>query len=62
MIQAISVRTEIPIITGTNTAAILSTSFCTGAFVPWASLTMRMMEESIVSSPTFSAFTLRNPL
>ena len=48
-------RKAIPITTGTNTPAILSASLAIGAFDAPASSTNRMIWESVVSSPTFSA-------
>ena len=53
--------TEMAMITGTNIAATLSTRFWMRALLPWASLTIRMMAESIVSFPVFSAVTLKGP-
>ena len=44
-----------PIMAGTKIAAILSTSFCTGALLPCASCTIRMICARRVSLPTFSA-------
>ncbi len=60
-IQIRSVRTEMPMITGTKTAAIRSTVFWIGALDPCASRTIRMMPERRVFSPTFSTFTVRAP-
>ena len=44
-----------PITTGTNTAATLSTSCCTGALLPCASCTVRTICASSVAAPTFLA-------
>ncbi len=53
--QTINVSIEIPITTGTNIPAILSTNFWTGALLPCASCTIFMIWDSKVSPPTFSA-------
>src|SRR5690554_1138554 len=60
--QAPKVRTAMPSTTGTKTAAILSTSFCTGALLPWASRTVCMIWASSVAPPTFSASKRKLPL
>ena len=59
--QPMNVITEMAMMTGTKTEAILSTVFCTGAFVPCASCTMCMIRESTVSVPTFSAAMRKAP-
>ncbi len=51
----INVRMAIPITTGTNMPAILSTNFCTGALLPCASCTVLIIWASIVSFPTLTA-------
>ena len=61
-IQHKSVNRDNPMITGTNTAATLSTVCCILALLPWASLTILMMEDNIVSFPTFSALMTNDPL
>ena len=48
-------RRAMPMMAGTNMAAMRSTNRCTGALLPCASCTMRMMWASTVSAPTFSA-------
>ena len=48
-------------IAGTKTAAILSTSFCTGALLPCASCTIAMIFESRVSVTSLSARNLKLP-
>ena len=55
------VNKAIPMITGTKIPAILSTSFCTGALLPWASCTMRMIWASMVSAPVLSAVKWKAP-
>ncbi|MNY32422.1 hypothetical protein D3C86_1666370 [compost metagenome] len=45
----------IAITTGTNMAAMRSTSFCTGALLPWAVCTILMICDNMVSAPTWSA-------
>ena len=47
--------------TGTNTAAILSTSFCTGALLPCASCTILMICDRRVSEPTLVALNEKLP-
>ena len=59
--QMTSVRTDMPMITGTKTAAIRSTAFWIGALEPCASRTIRMMPDRRVSPPTFSTRTVRAP-
>ena len=49
-------------ITGTNTAAILSTSCCTGALLPCASCTMRIICASMVSLPVLAATKRNEPV
>ena len=46
---------------GTNIREILSASFCIGALLRLASLTILMICESSVSSPTFSAIIINTP-
>jgi hypothetical protein len=60
--QMINVRMATPITTGTKIAAILSTSFCTGALLPCASCTSLTICASIVSLPILSAEILRLPV
>ena len=55
------VMTAIVMTTGTNTPETLSAIFAMGAFVAAASLTMRMICERVVSSPTRVARHLRKP-
>ena len=50
-----------PMTTGTKTPDTLSASLATGALVAAASLTIRMICERAVSSPTFVASHRRNP-
>ena len=54
-------RRAIPIMTGTKTAAILSTSFWTGALLPCASWTIAIIFDRRVSVPTLSARNLKLP-
>ena len=61
IIQTTNVKIAIASTTGTNMPAILSTSFCTGALLPWASRTRRIMCASSVSAPTFSAVKRKLP-
>ena len=49
------------ITTGTNTPETLSATFAIGAFVAAASLTIWMIWESVVSSPTLVASQVRKP-
>ena len=51
-IHAANVTSAIRITTGTKTPETLSAIFAIGAFVAEASLTMRIISESVVSSPT----------
>ena len=53
------VTRDMPKTTGTNTPDTLSASFAMGAFVALASLTIRMICERVVSSPTRSALHFR---
>ncbi len=46
---------------GTKTALMRSTSFCTGALEPCASLTERIMRDNSVSAPTLSALIVTEP-
>ncbi len=55
------VTAAMPITVGTNTPATLSAVLAMGAFVAAASLTMRMICESVVSSPTPVARQRRKP-
>ena len=57
--QMANVHSDMRITTGTNTAAILSASCCTGAFVACAFATMSTIPARTVSSPTFVALTAR---
>ena len=50
-----------PMITGTKIPAMRSTSFCTGALLPCASCTSRMICASRVSLPTFAAVKRKLP-
>ena len=50
-----------PITTGTNTPLTRSATLAMGALVAAASLTMRMIWESVVSSPTRVAWQRKNP-
>ena len=59
--QTIMVTAAMPITVGTNTPATLSAVLAMGAFVAAASLTMRMICESAVSSPTPVARQRRKP-
>ena len=60
--QTIVVMTAIAITAGTKTPETLSAVFAIGAFVAAASLTIRMIFESVVSSPTRVASQRRKPL
>ena len=53
--HAASVTTAIAITVGTNTPETLSAIFAIGALVAAASLTMRIISERVVSSPTLVA-------
>ena len=55
-------RRAIPNTQGTNMPAILSASRDTGALVPWASSTRRIMPASVVSLPTRSARKVKDVL
>ena len=59
--HTISVRTAIPITAGTNTPDTRSAILAIGALVAAASLTIWMIWESVVSSPTRVASHFRNP-
>ena len=61
MPQRMNESKAMPMMTGTNTAAILSTSFCTGALLPCASWTMAIIFERRVSVPTLSARNMKLP-
>ncbi len=56
-----ALSSAMPMTMGTKTAATLSTSFCTGALLPWASCTVRTIWASSVAEPTFSARMRRLP-
>ena len=60
-IHTIKVIRAIPITAGTNIPETLSAIFAIGALVAAASLTICMIIESVVSSPTLVALHLRNP-
>ena len=60
-IHMIKVNTAIPMTTGTNTPDTLSAILAMGALVDAASFTIRIICESVVSSPTLTALHLRNP-
>ena len=55
------VTSAIAITIGTNTPETLSAIFATGAFVAEASLTILIIWESVVSSPTFVALHFIKP-
>jgi len=59
--QAATVTAAIEITTGTNTPETRSAILAIGAFVDDASLTIRIICESAVSSPTFTASHSRYP-
>ena len=59
--HASPVTAAIAITAGTNTAATLSATLCTGAFEPCASSTVRIICASSVSFPTCSARNLSSP-
>ena len=59
--QIIAETTAMTITTGTKTPATLSASFAIGAFLPWASSTMRIICASAVSPPTFVAVNTIRP-
>ena len=59
--HTIVVTTAMPMTTGTNTPDTLSATFAMGAFVAAASLTIWMICDSVVSSPTLVASHFRNP-
>ncbi len=50
-----------PTTTGTKMPATLSTIFCTGALLPWASSTTLIIWASTVLEPTLSALSLKLP-
>ena len=60
-IHTAKVKIASPITTGTKIPAILSTNFCTGALLPCASCTIRIICASTVSLPTFSAIKRKLP-
>ena len=60
-IHTIMTRTAVPITAGTKTADTASAILAIGAFVAAASLTMRMICEKVVSSPTRVARARMNP-
>ena len=57
----ISVKTAIPITTGTNIPETLSAILAIGALVAAASLTILIIWARVVSSPTLSALQRRKP-
>ena len=57
----VNTMTAITITAGTNTPETLSAILAIGAFVAAASLTICMIREKVVSSPTRLAFALKNP-
>ena len=59
--QSMNDSSAIDITTGTKMAAMRSTSFCTGALLPWASCTMRIIWARTVPSPTFCAVNKKLP-
>ena len=61
MYHETNVKTEIAITVGTNIFETLSANFCIGALLRLASLTILMILESKVSSPTFSVFIRKVP-
>ena len=60
--QIAKVSTAIPMTTGTNTAEIRSARRATGALVACARATVRLMEASTVSAPTWVARASRRPV
>ena len=54
-IQAINVISEMPMMVGTNTAAMRSTNACTGTLLPCASCTIRTIWAKSVSVARFLA-------
>ena len=60
--QNASVPNEIAKTVGTNTADTRSATFCTGAFVAWASRTSLAMRANVVSDPTRVARTSNRPV
>ncbi len=53
--QTMPVSSAMPITAGTNTPDTLSATLAIGAFVAAASLTIRMICDKVVSSPTLTA-------
>ena len=60
--QRMNVRRDIPTITGTKTAATLSTVFSTGALLASAPRTRRIIDDRTVASFSLRTLTLRMPL